>query len=110
VRNFGDIAKATSGMIETNLPRGELASFAQLALKAKSQKIATVSLVPPVINTGDPDLAKIRTMVQKAIDKSEGKSTGGKKKKKAVTQTGGSLGTRDGGYAANESEDLAAAC
>ncbi|MET1057996.1 MAG: LCP family protein [Nocardioides sp.] len=111
VRNFGEITKATSGMIDTNLPRGELAAFAELALKAKSQKIATVSLVPPVINTADPDLRKIRAMVQKAIDKSEGKATGGGgKKKKAVTQTGGSLGTRDGGYAANASEDLAAAC
>ena len=109
VSNFGDIAAATSGMIETDLPRGELASFAQLAIKAKSQKIATVSLVPPVINTAHPDLKKIRSMVQKAIDKSEGKPTG-PKKKKAVTQTGGSLGTRDGGYAANASEDLAAAC
>ena len=109
VSNFGDIAAATSGMIETDLPRGELASFAQLAIKAKSQKIATVSLVPPVINTAHPDLKKIRAMVQKAIDKSEGKATG-PRKKKAVTQTGGSLGTRDGGYAANASEDLAAAC
>ena len=62
-----------------------------------------------VINTAHPDLKKIRAMVQKAIDKSEGKPTGAKKKK-AVTQTGGSLGTRDGGYAANASEDLAAAC
>jgi len=109
VGNFGEIAAATSGMIETDLPRGELASFAQLAIKAKSQKIATVSLVPPVINTAHPDLRKIKVMVQKAIDKSEGKPTGAKKKK-AVTQTGGSLGTRDGGYAANASEDLAAAC
>ena len=96
-------------MVSTNLPASEVDRFIQLSLKAKSQKIATVSLVPPVINTADPDLKKIRAMVQKAIDKSEGKPTGGGKKK-AVTQTGGSLGTRDGGYAANASEDLAAAC
>ena len=69
-----------------------------------------VSLVPPVINTADPDLKKIRTMVQRAIDKSEGKATRAGGKKRAGTQSGGSLGTRDGGYAANASEDLAAAC
>jgi LCP family protein required for cell wall assembly len=109
LRNFEKITKASSAMVSTNLPAGEVDRFIQLSLKAKSQKIATVSLVPPVINTADPDLKKIRAMVQKAIDKSEGKPTGGKKKK-AVTQTGGSLGTRDGGYAANASEDLAAAC
>ncbi len=55
VRNFGEIAAATSGMIETDLPArraGDRSS--QLAIKAKSQKIATVSLVPPVINTAAP--------------------------------------------------------
>ena len=110
VRNFGDIAKATSGMIETNLPRSELAPFAELALKAKSQKMSTVSIVPPVINTADPDLAKIRSMVDKAIAKSEGRPVKHAGKKKQQVQTGGSLGTRDGGYAANASDDLSSAC
>jgi LCP family protein required for cell wall assembly len=114
ISNFGEITRATSGMIETNLPRSELASFAELALKAKAQKMSTVSLVPPVINTADPDLDKIRSMVEKAIAKSEGRSTGkggaGKGGKKQQVQTGGSLGTRDGGYAANASDDLSAAC
>ena len=109
LRNFEKITKASSAMVSTNLPASEVDRFIQLSLKAKSQKIATVSLVPPVINTADPDMKKIRAMVQKAIDKSEGKPTG-RGKKKAVTQTGGSLGTRDGGYAANASDDLAAAC
>jgi anionic cell wall polymer biosynthesis LytR-Cps2A-Psr (LCP) family protein len=109
LRNFQKITEASSAMVSTDLPAGEVDRFIQLALKAKSQKIATVSLVPPVINTADPDLRTIRAMVKKAIDKSEGKPTG-KGKKKATTQTGGSLGTRDGGYAANASEDLAAAC
>ena len=109
LRNFGDIAKATSGMIETNLPRSEVPAFVDLALKAKGQKMSTVSLVPPAINTADPDLAKIRSMVEKAIAKSEGRPSGSGKKKQQV-QTGGSLGTRDGGYAANASDDLASAC
>ena len=110
LRNFEKITKASSAMVSTNLPASEVDRFIQLSLKAKSQKIATVSLVPPVINTADPDLKKIRAMVRKAIDKSEGRPGSGGRKKKAVTQTGGSLGTRDGGYAANASEDLAAAC
>ena len=97
------------GMIATDMPRGELASFVAARHQGQEPEDRTVSLVPPVINTAHPDLKKIRVMVQKAIDKSEGKPTGAKKKK-AVTQTGGSLGTRDGGYAANASEDLAAAC
>ncbi len=109
LRNYEKIAEAGSAMISTNLPASEVDRFIDLSLKAKQQKIATVSLVPPVIDTADPDLRKIRTMVQRAVDKSEGKGPGGGRKKDTV-QTGGSLGTRDGGYAANASEDLAAAC
>jgi len=107
--NFEKITQASSAMVDTNLPASEVDRFIDLSLKAKKQKIATVSLVPPVINTADPDLAKIKAMVQRAIDKSEGKAVKRSGKKTSV-QTGGSLGTRDGGYAANASEDLAAAC
>ena len=107
--NFEKITQASSAMVDTNLPASEVDRFIDLSLKAKKQKIATVSLVPPVINTADPDLAKIKAMVQRAIDKSEGKAVKRNGRKTSV-QTGGSLGTRDGGYAANASEDLAAAC
>ena len=46
----------SSAMVSTNIPRGEVDRFVDLALKAKSQKIATLSLVPPMINTADPDI------------------------------------------------------
>jgi polyisoprenyl-teichoic acid--peptidoglycan teichoic acid transferase len=110
LRNMGGIAKATTGMIETNLPRKDVGTFIELALKARSQKVSTLSLVPPMINTGNPDLDLIREKVEKAIDRAEGKGGKPGKGKGRGTQTGGSLGTRDGGYAANESDDLAAAC
>ena len=118
VRNFQDIAKAGSDMISTNLPARELDTFMSLALKAKSQPIATVSLVPPMINTGDPDFGLIRDKVTEAIDKAEGNAsaseskTAKKQKKKVRNQpvTGGSLGTLSSGYAANEAEDLGSTC
>jgi LCP family protein required for cell wall assembly len=111
LRNFDDLAKAGSAMLTTNLPSGEVGRFVDLALKAKSQKISSVSLVPPRINTADPDLEKIQELISQAIDKAEGKAVpSSKPKKPAGTQTGGSIGTRDGGYAANEADDLAAAC
>jgi len=111
LRNFDEIAQAGDAMVDTNIPRGEVSTFIDLSLKAKGQKVTTLSLVPPMINTGDPDLELILKKVKQAIDKAEGK--GGKPgsgKRKGGTQTGGSLGTRDGGYAANESDDLASAC
>lgn len=111
LRNFGKIAKAGEALLQTNIPQEEIGRFVELSLKAKGQKVSTLSLVPPMINTGNPDLDLIRTKVEQAIDRAEGK--GGKPakgKKKGGTQTGGSLGTRDGGYAANEADDLASAC
>lgn len=127
VRNFEKIAKASSAMISTDLPASELDTFASLALKAKSQKIATLSLVPPMVNTADPDIKKIKAAVAQAIDRSEGDAprpssgsgdgtaqAGGTKKPRqdadAPAVTGGSLGSLSQGYAANQSEDLAAAC
>ncbi len=112
VTNFQGIAKATTGMVQTNLPASELGTFMQLALKARSQKIATVSFVPPMINTAQPDIALIKRTVRDSIAKAEGTAPAPAKhhKKKAAEVTGGSLGTRDSGYVANQSDDLGSAC
>lgn len=116
VQHFQKIAKASAAMISTNIPASEVDTFASLALKAKGQKTATVSLVPPLIVTAHPDIAKIQTMVADAIAKAEGTATktpatGKKKKSTADTSvTGGSLGTLKDGYAANQSDDLDATC
>ena len=73
LRNFEEIAGASSAMVSTDIPRGEVDRFAELALKAKSQKIATLSLVPPMINTADPDIAVIQQKVAAVIAKAEGR-------------------------------------
>jgi polyisoprenyl-teichoic acid--peptidoglycan teichoic acid transferase len=114
VRNFEKIAKAGAAMISTDLPRSEIDRFVGLALKAKGQKIATVSLVPPLINTGDPDIEVIRAAIKDAIDRSEGEGASSAKKARKKNQnspvTGGSLGDLHDGYAANQSDNLAASC
>ncbi|MGH3497132.1 MAG: LCP family protein [Nocardioidaceae bacterium] len=67
-----DIAKAGKSILRTDIPASQLATFIDLALKARSQPVSTVSLVPPAITTYAPDFAKIRTMVSTAISKAEG--------------------------------------
>ena len=74
VANFEDIAAASSEMISTNLPASELDRFMQLALKARSQRISTVSLVPPLINTASPDIALIQSTISAAIARAEGRT------------------------------------
>ena len=137
ITNFEDIAKAGSAMVSTSIPASEFGRFASLALKAKDQKIASVSLVPPAIVTAHPDIARVRQMITTAIDRAEGKrpatsrkptkvpastgptgSTGSGRGSTADTGqadqqkvvTGGSIGSLKTGYAANQSDDLASAC
>ncbi len=123
LKNFSRIAKASSEMVSTNIPAGQVGEFVDLALKAKGQKVATLSLVPPLVNTAEPDIALIRDKVAEMIDRSEGdyeapepaegdkagKPTKDKPQPPAAV-TGGSVGSLSQGYAANDSEDLGSAC
>lgn len=72
LRNFEAIAGASEAMVSTDIPRGEVDTFVDLALKARSQKIATLSLVPPMINTAHPDIALVQQKVAAAIARAEG--------------------------------------
>ena len=133
LKNFSEIAAASTEMIATNVPTSEVDTFLDLALKAKSQKIGTVSLVPPKVVTAHPDIDLVHTMVADAIDRAEGQqpapaptpdettdeaaapTTGGGAAPATTpapppSVTGGSFGTLKDGYAANEAEDLGSVC
>jgi LCP family protein required for cell wall assembly len=111
--NFEKIATASSQMISTDIPASEVDTFMGLALKAKSQPVATLSLVPPLVNTGDPDIGLTQRKVKAAIDTSEhppARGAGHHRKKATTSVTGGSIGSLSTGYAANQSSDLGASC
>jgi LCP family protein required for cell wall assembly len=116
LRKFEGLAKASESLLETDLPASELNTFVELALKARSQKMATLSFVPPQIVTANPDIDKIHAMVDKAIARSEGtegaKERAGKgfSRRAQGPQTGGSLGSMSSGYAANQANDLSKVC
>jgi LCP family protein required for cell wall assembly len=141
LRNFQKIAKASSALLTTSIPASEVDRFIGLALEAKSQKIATLSIVPPLFDTYEPDAKLIRSKVAEAIDTAEGHapeaepagdsgadsgshsgadsgagSDGSAPKAEPETPktpdavTGGAIGSLSDGYAANESQDLHAAC
>ena len=56
LQHFGDLAKASAATISTNIPASEFDNFISLALKAKGQKTASLSLVPPLVVTAHPDI------------------------------------------------------
>jgi LCP family protein required for cell wall assembly len=112
--NFEKIAKASSAMISTDIPASEVDRFMQLALKAKAQPIATLSLVPPLINTAEPDITLIRRTIRATIVRSEAPPDSHPRPKHhraaPTTVTGGSIGSMSAGYAANHASDLGAVC
>jgi LCP family protein required for cell wall assembly len=114
VTRFGDIAKAGKQVISTSIPRGEIATFVSLAMKAKNLPVSTVSFVPPTINTGDPDWQRIRTMVAEALEQAEAADDAPADEAqpgdddKPKRQPGRHAGERRGG--ANASQDLAHSC
>ena len=75
--NAQGIADSGSALMTTDIPPQLVGTFTDLALRAKQQKISTVSLVPPAIFTGNPDFEKVRRIIRKAIDKAEGRPVGG---------------------------------
>jgi polyisoprenyl-teichoic acid--peptidoglycan teichoic acid transferase len=124
VTKFGEIAEASQKVISTDLPASELDRFVGLALKAKAQPLATVSFVPPMVNTAAPDIALIQERVQQAIEKSrsggDGETVSVKEKPRAkagagagaasAPTTGGSIGSLAEGYAANDATDVSSVC
>jgi LCP family protein required for cell wall assembly len=120
ITKFQKIAKASEKLVTTDLPASQLGKFAELAMKARSQPLHTVSFVPPAISTGNPDIPKIRSMISTAVRHSEHASAGRKHKHRqhgystkqggAGSEVGGSLGNLQDGYAANESDDLSNSC
>ncbi|GGF56270.1 hypothetical protein GCM10011519_32770 [Marmoricola endophyticus] len=122
VLNIGKIADAGAAMVETDVPGSELDTFMQLALKSRSLPTRTVSFVPPLVKTYDPDIAKIHSVVEKTI-KGEKSSADTKKAVQAAPKsdsqgfaktksqtTGGSIGNIKQGYAANQTADLSGSC
>lgn len=107
--NVNKIAKSSKDLLTTSIPRQDLDVFADLALKAKSQKISSVSLVPPVIYTGNPDYPKVRRMISKAIDKAEGKSESSSAITAAKLSMPKAKDAKDP-LEANQSSDLGADC
>jgi LCP family protein required for cell wall assembly len=97
--NATKIAKSGKELLSTNIPAKELGQFADLALKSRGEKIATVSLVPPQVDTIHPNFPIIQQTIQKAIDKSERLDSTHHHKKKDPSDS-----------SANTTDDLSAAC
>lgn len=60
---FPDIARAVSRVLMTDVPQGALGGLVRLALAARTQPVGTLELVPPRVDSSDPDYEAIRSDV-----------------------------------------------
>ena len=68
---FVDLSEAGKNILRTDVGTGEVANLAELALKAKDLKIASVNFTPPMIKSADPDFDLIRQRTKEAIEQAE---------------------------------------
>ena len=68
---FVDLSQASKDILSTDVPSGEVVKLAELALKVKDQKIASVNFTPPMIVSAHPDFPLIRSTVKEKIEASE---------------------------------------
>ncbi len=68
---FGQIAAASGQVLVTDVPSSEVATLADLAMKARSLDIANVSFAPPLIAPGSPNFDFIRQTVAERVAASE---------------------------------------
>nr|WP_217270948.1 LCP family protein [Frigoribacterium sp. VKM Ac-2836] len=63
---FQAVAAAGVQTVDTDIPQGALAAFVDLAVKAKSQQITSLELVPPTYDNVYPDYDAMRAAVAQA--------------------------------------------
>jgi hypothetical protein len=51
-------------VVKTDIPRGMLGNFTQLALKTKGQPMDDLEIVPPRFDSQEPDFPAIREAIQ----------------------------------------------
>ena len=70
---FTELSAASGEIVRTDVPSKDVDRLMTLALKAKSQKISSVSFAPPLIYPGNPKFDVIRQKVIDTIKTSEAK-------------------------------------
>ncbi|MCW2919005.1 MAG: cell envelope-related transcriptional attenuator [Actinomycetia bacterium] len=75
---FDKLVSAAKRTISTDIPTALLPALIELSGKVKKDaKINSLSFVPPLIHTGNPDFGEIRTLTAQALSDTGGRPTAG---------------------------------
>ena len=64
---YTELSAAGQVMVQTDIPQAMIGGLSELALETRRLPITNLELVPPQVNTGDPDYDAIHAMVQAAL-------------------------------------------
>ena len=67
LKSYPDLAKALTRSVTTDIPRSRLPDLVELGAKVRLNRVSTLLLVPPLVNTSYPDYARIRQVVRDAL-------------------------------------------
>jgi polyisoprenyl-teichoic acid--peptidoglycan teichoic acid transferase len=70
LRNFTELAEASTSIISTDIPQAELPDLIDLAWRAKDRSVTSLQLTPPLITPADPDFDDIADKLESAMDAS----------------------------------------
>ncbi|TNY35061.1 LCP family protein [Thermomonospora catenispora] len=72
---FSELAAAAERAVSTDIPSELLPALVKLSAKVRDgAKVTSLQFVPPLINTGNPDYALIRSLTARALAESEGRT------------------------------------
>ncbi|MBO0828831.1 MAG: LCP family protein, partial [Streptosporangiales bacterium] len=67
---YQQLAAASKQLFQTDIPQNVMSKLVTVAQKAKKQKMKSLALVPPLVNTSEPDWQRIKDKTRQAIDAS----------------------------------------
>jgi len=112
--NVQGIAESSAELLSTDIPASGLDTFAGLALEARTFPVSTVSIVPPAVDTTDPNFPNVRQMVSDAIAAAEGQDEPPSAFETVTAALPGPERSDEAAAAdptlANDTDDLAQAC
>ena len=68
---FNGIASASQEIVATDIPKSQISTMLSLATKAKSKPVASLAIVPPLIQPANPDFATIQRSIAAKIAAAE---------------------------------------
>lgn len=76
VRAFPKLVAAVTASISTDIPRGDLPAWVQLARRIQAARVTSLAITPDVTHPGNPDFARIRALVRRAMAESTADTAG----------------------------------